>query len=141
MNQPSLFGFTLAMCTVRWNLFIYFSPVKIRGWHPNNQHTIYLGAGRGMFWWKLKKSRETSRRASNCFVHSFQNLDRTSAAAVTKCQFKKFLKVFWEQNTFKERKMWIQLAAYIKDNGLKMFILLARRWVDPLTAFRKTTPC
>ena len=86
-----------------WNLFIYFSPVKIRGWHPNNQHTIYLGTGRGMFWWKLKKSRETSRRALDCFVHSFQNLDKTSAAVLTKCQFENSLRSFpLQHNTFKE---------------------------------------
>ena len=42
---------------------------------------------------KIKKSRETSRRALNCFVHSFQNLDKTSAAVVTKkCHLEKLFK-------------------------------------------------
>ena len=60
LNESTFMIWTVVMCVLFamlvgwWNLFIYFSPVKIRGWHPNNQHTIYLGTGRGMFWWKLK---------------------------------------------------------------------------------------
>ena len=86
---------------------------------------------------KIKKSRETSRRALNCFVHSFQNLDKTSTAVVTKKS--QFEKLSFQQNAFKEwRKCTI--SSQYDGSGVKMFILFAMRWVDPLTAFRKTTP-
>lgn len=135
MNQPSWLG---PLCLLGgWNLFIYFLPVKIRGWHSDNQHTIYLGTGRGMFWWKLKNHAKLPAGLwTVLFIHSRTWTRPAQRWWLKKCQFEK---LSFQQNAFKEwRKCTI--SSQYDGSGVKMFILFAMRWVDPLTAFRKTTP-